>query len=388
MKIKAYHSDSVESAIRQARIELGEEAMLLDSRKTAPEERHLGRYEVRFGVNGEGSGASEAARVSPPVGAPEPPRAGGDLAELSRGIEEIRHMLYGHTQTIYLPAGQFLSQPALGRLYQSLTANEVDAEIAAQLLAGLTTAAERGAGQSELERALAERLKGALPAGGGIGLDASRTAAKPLIVALVGPTGVGKTTTVAKIAVQFGLQQGRSVHLISTDNFRIGAIDQLQTCAGILGLPWTAVDGAEDLAATLHGFRTKPSQAPDLVLVDTPGHAWSELHRSSGLAELLASRDDCKTHLVLSATTKPGDLRLIVEKYRHFGVSKLLFTKLDETFSFGCLLNETLRTRWPISLLGVGQRIPEDLAAATPEALAGLILGRDLRMAGHERKRA
>ena len=392
MNIKAYHSDSVESAIRQARLELGEDAVLLDSRKTSLDERHLGVYEVRFGTESKGSPAAPPTVQTErrPAQAPEPARAEtANIAGLSREIEEIRRMLFSYTQTCYLPTGQFLSQPSLARIYQDLTVNEVDAELAAQLVAGLTAAAERGATHAELEQQLAATLKSIIPAPSEIGRSGPEAdSGKPRVVALVGPAGAGKTTTLAKIAVQFGLQRGRDVHLLSTDTSRVGAIGQLQLYGEILGAEWTAVDGANDLASALDSFGKKGPRAPELILIDTPGYGFSELERSRELARFLSSQPEIDVHLVLSACTKTRDLRLAIEKHRPFGPRKLLFTKLDETLSFGPLLNETLRTRWPISLLGTGQSVPEDLIPATRDMLADLVLRRELPLAEGERKRA
>ena len=369
MKIKAYHCDSVESAVRLARLELGEEAMLLESKPAAGEARRLGRYEVLFAVAGEAEG-----KPLPEDAGREPERE--RLSELSRGIDQIRRMLYSYTHTCYLPTGQFLSQPLLAQIYQELTENDVNAELAAQLAARLTKAAEGGASRKELERDLAEEIQALVKVSDGIG----RPGSHPGLAALVGPTGVGKTSTIAKLAVQCGLAQGRRVHLLSIDNYRVAAFDQLRTYAEILGAEWTPVEDTKSLAQALGELQGAASGKPDLVLIDTPGHGFHQLEKSSELAEFLSSRRDIDTHLVLSASTKPKDLRRLVDRYAVFGPAKLLFTKLDETLSFGPLLNEALRTEWPLSFLGVGQRIPEDLAAARKPAVAGLILKREMKI--------
>ncbi|HYM10979.1 MAG TPA: hypothetical protein VEU62_09605 [Bryobacterales bacterium] len=455
MNIKAYYSDSVESAIRQARVELGDDAILLDSKKSGPSERHLGLYEVRFVLSDAGTGepatggaphggrlrerrlsqppsevervfrravwagpvrpapvrapgpalagreqapaashaahaqplergelpaASSSASAAPAGGGFSPTAAPGGLGELSRGIEEIRRMLYSHTQTCYLPAGELLAQPLLARLYQELAANEVSPELAAQLVAGLTPAAEHGASRADLERDLLEKLAALVPVEPEVGTS-HRGA--PQIVALVGPTGAGKTTTLAKLAVRMGLERSRQVHLLSADNQRVGALHQIETYAEIFGVGCTALDGGAELGAVLDELcrgstktpRAGPAAhgAPDLVLIDTPGYGGGELAGAAGLAGFLRASEGIDTHLVLSASTKPRDLRRSIEEYSVFGPRKLLFTKLDETQTFGPLLQEAVRTGWPLSFLGVGQRIPEDLVAAGKAAVAKLV---------------
>ena len=367
MTIKTYRSETVESAIRQARLELGEEAMLLDSRKLPPEEQHLGRYEVRFGAPGG----------PPPEAIPGYSTASdARLAEVSRGLEDLRRLLHTFTYSYYLPSAGMGSHPVLGEVYRDLTAADVEPEIAAELVAALIPAAESGATRAEMEGELAGRMAGLVRVSDEVG----RPGPGPRVAALVGPPGAGKTTTMAKLAVQYGLSRRLATCLVSADYYRVAAAEQLQTLASILGVEVRAVDTTEQLSQTLAGFRRG---GPDLVLIDTPGHGLRELDPyAEELAPFLHSRDDIDVHLVLSASTKARDLHRIVERYCAFGPRKLLFTKLDETLSAGALLTQAVRTHLPLSFLATGQRIPEDLQTATPEGVAGLILNRRRMAAG------
>ncbi len=349
MNIRAYRSDSVESAIRQARIELGEDAMLLDSRKASPEEQHLGVYEVRFACPGASAAAS----------------GNENLTDLSRSIEEIRRMLYSCTQTCYLPSGDFLSQPELARIYHNLTANDVAPAVAAQLVARLVAPAQGGAAPAELEPCLIAQLQSLIAVSEEIG----RPAAKPSVVALVGPAGAGKTTTLVKLAVRYGLEPRRAVTLLSFDSQRVAAARQFRTYAEILGVEARIVEEVRDLEAALDTLKN-----PDLVLLDTPGCGLRDIEQHRELGQFLGSRAGVDTHLVLSASTKPKDLERIIERSSILHPRKLLFTKLDETLTFGPLLNEAIRTKLPLSFLGTGQRIPEDLTPATPGGVAQLIV--------------
>jgi flagellar biosynthesis protein FlhF len=323
-------------------MELGEEAMLLDSRKLPPEERRLGAYEVRFAL------AGREAPVAAPTG----------MDDLTRGLDEIRRLLQTLT-VVHHPV-----PPPLAAWHKELIDAEVDPEIAAELVAGLAPLVERGAAPPELEREMTSQIGALLEVAGEVGR----------IVALVGPPGAGKTTTLAKMAVQYGVGRGLSTCLITTDNYRVAAASQLETFASILGVEVTAVHEIRQLEQVLAGFRRG---GPDLVLIDTPGHGFQELEQHGGeLAPFLRSREDIDVHLVLSASTKPRDLGRIIDRYLEFGPRKLLFTKLDETLSLGPLLNEAVRTRLPISFLATGQRIPEDLRPAVRQELADLILNR------------
>jgi flagellar biosynthesis protein FlhF len=358
MNIKTYHSDSVESAIRQARLELGENAMLLDSRKLAPQDRRSGIYEVRFALPGT------------------PAPAGADLSGLSRGLEEIRQMLHTFTYKYYLPAAGLGPHPVLGELYRGLIEAEVEPEIAAELVAGLIPAAERRASRQDLDQELSAELAALFEVSDEIGCPGH----EPRAVALVGPPGAGKTTTLAKIAVQFGLAQHRPPCLVTVDDYRVAAARQLETFASLLEVEAKTVAEPSELDQVLAGFRPG---GPGLVLIDTPGLSTQELEQHAGeLSQFLRSHAGIDVHLVLSASTKPRDLRRIVDCYWAFGPRKLLFTKLDETLSLGPLLNEAVRTRLPLSFLASGQRIPEDLRPAARQELADGIGNRRRLAAG------
>lgn len=185
------------------------------------------------------------------------------------------------------------------------------------------------------------------------------------VMALVGPTGVGKTTTVAKLAARFALQHGRDqVALVSTDTFRIGAQDQLRNFASILQVPvYTAASG-DELTEVLDNLDDKR-----LVLVDTAGMSQRDVRLAEQFTALRESSRRLRTCLVLSAATQ---LSTLTESLRAFALAEpqgCIFTKLDEATSLGGLLTVALRSRLPITWLGTGQRVPEDLEIARGDKL-------------------
>jgi len=372
MTVRSYRAETVESAIRQARLDLGEEAMLLDSRKLEPQERlggPGGLYEVRFGVSGAPApgGAAAAGLAS----APE-----ARLDELTRHVGEIRRLLYTLTHQQYLPAAGRGGHPELGELYSELADAEVAPQMAAEIMAALAPLAERAAARAELEQALAGEVGARIETSDEIG----RPGTGPRVLALVGPPGSGKTTTLVKLAVEYGLGRKRPVRLLTADTYRVGAAPQLEAYASILGVEARA---AEDVGELERALDQMQAGAPDLVLIDTPGHGWQELDEYGGeLAALLGSREEVDTHLVLNASTRGRDLERLIERYREFGPRKLLFTHLDETVGPGALVSEAWRAQLPLSFFGTGQRIPEDLRPATREAVADLILNRRRKAAG------
>ena len=179
-------------------------------------------------------------------------------------------------------------------------------------------------------------------------------------VALVGPPGSGKTTSLVKLAIAEGLKARRQVRVISTDHYRIAAAAQLQTYSEILALPFTL---AETTVALEHAVDSAPPDA--LVLIDTPGYTAASAEESGDeLATFLRHRQDIDTHLVLTASTRPADLRRTVDAFARFRPTRLLFTHLDETDSSAAIFCEAARTGLPLSYFGTGQLVPEDLEPA------------------------
>ena len=192
------------------------------------------------------------------------------------------------------------------------------------------------------------------------------------VVAFVGPTGVGKTTTIAKLAAAYRLQQGKEVALMTTDTYRIAAVEQLRRYADILHVPLEVVYTAEDLQAALDRH-----QEAEVILVDTAGRSPQQGLYLAELRNLLAGIPGVQTVLVVSATTKTEDLELIFDRFRIFRPSELIFTKVDETESTGTLLNLVNRMRVPVGFVTNGQNVPDDLKIANPQLLADLVLGGD-----------
>jgi flagellar biosynthesis protein FlhF len=363
MKLKSYFSGTVEAAIELAHHELGEDALLVNVRPAAIETRHLGAYEVVFGVTaapGEGDGPPAATALAgttsgqlpaqdrPTPGRPASDRSasdrlGEDLADLRRQIARMSDAVRGSRGF----AASFAAGSAAAR-----------SELCARLV------------EAELDPELAQLVAQGTPLEDFCSVDATlgRPGAARAVVALVGPPGVGKTTTLAKLAVRYGMAGRRRAHFISTDVFRVAAAEQLRTLAAILGLGCDVVETPAALEQALEEHRLK-----DLVLIDTPGLGSADLEDGRELARTLAAHAEADIHLVLPASMKALDLARTADQFAMFRPAKLLFTRLDETVRFGALVSEAARSRLPISFLATGQDIPEALEPATRERLAALI---------------
>ncbi len=189
------------------------------------------------------------------------------------------------------------------------------------------------------------------------------------VAAFVGPTGSGKTTTIAKLAAELFLKKDRKVGLISVDSYRIGAIDQLKTYASIMGVPFLPAFSREDLASAFSRM-----ERCDVILVDTAGQSHLDTARMKELEAILGSGVPLSVHLVVSAVTGRLDAREVVERFSVLNPETLVFTKVDETRRAASIFDTMAEARLPLSLITNGQRVPEDLVIADKKSVLGLVL--------------
>lgn len=191
----------------------------------------------------------------------------------------------------------------------------------------------------------------------------------PRIIALVGPTGVGKTTTTAKLAAMYALNRGNKVALITMDIFRVGAVEQLKTYTKIMGIPLEVASTPKELERAVERHADC-----DLILIDTAGRSHKDSDKLEEMKGFLETTIQSDIYLCLSATTKDRELEEILNRFSIFPISKVVFTKLDECESVGCIVNLLLKANLQIAYFTTGQRVPEDIEVATSEKLAELIL--------------
>lgn len=199
------------------------------------------------------------------------------------------------------------------------------------------------------------------------------TAHGPRTVIFIGPTGVGKTTTIAKIASRYAVEQKKKVALLTMDTYRIAAAEQLRTYANILMVPFRVVYTEEELLTAIQDF-----QNYDYILMDTAGHSPQNKEQLADMKQLLSrvkKLAECQFYLVLSATTKYKDLMKIADSYRQIAEYKLIFTKLDETEALGNLLNLRLYTDASIAYVTCGQNVPDDIEVFNPQKTVKQLLG-------------
>jgi flagellar biosynthesis protein FlhF len=370
MRLKSYFAATVEEAMASARQELGGEAMLVDSRPASGEARHLGDYEVVFATEVPPEHAA-SAHSRDALG----DRLSLEIAEMKKELESMRSAL---RRSAWAPPSRAGLSHRFADAYAALAASEVAPELARDIV----EAAEARLGapspvisqparvpplpaDGAFERALAQEIESRLRCEPQLG----KAEATPRMVALVGPAGAGKTTTLVKLAINYGLVSRRPVLLLSSDTYRVAAAEQLRSFAAILGVGFQVAETVTALSQTIEENRGK-----ELILIDTPGMGAAEMDDSMGLARFLATRTDIDTQLVLSSSMKSADLTRVVDAFEQFHPQRLLFTRLDETSSYGPILNEAVRSGKALSFFANGQRIPEDLESATARRLIGLLL--------------
>ena len=195
----------------------------------------------------------------------------------------------------------------------------------------------------------------------------------PKVVALVGPTGVGKTTTIAKLATIATMRHQLLTGLVTIDTYRIGAVDQLKTYSEILGTPLAVVHEPQQMPQVLESFCDRA-----VVFVDTIGRSPKDRRRVNELKPYFEHLPNAETHLLVSASSKDEDARLTARSFSALPLTRLAFTKLDESTSFGSIYNLAAQTQIPLSYLTVGQEVPDDIEVTTPARIAQLLLGKSM----------
>jgi flagellar biosynthesis protein FlhF len=333
MHLKRYRRKTLQEALRAVRDELGPDALVLSTREVlaAGVRGWIGQREV------EVTAAAERPRVS-----------GNRHAEAESEAAWLSGRSRGHAAE---------ADRATSEMAARLRATGLDAETAAAVADAHPAGSRRAATASSLRRTIAGQMESL----------AANDRTYAAVEVFVGPPGVGKTTTIAKIAAQERARRGKRLSLVAADAFRVGAIEQLRLYADILGTPFSTARTPDELEAALDGGR-RP------LLLDTAGRSPAD-DVARDMFRALAGRPDVRTHLVIAANT-PRDLaRRVFDRFEDARPSRVVITKLDEAESLAALVPVLRERQLPVSYVGTGQNVPGDLERATPSVLASWVAG-------------
>lgn len=398
MIIKKFQAKTEEEAVSLARKEMGDNVVIMSSRslkKKGPFSfLKKSMMEVTVGMEEEterpvSNAFSMLARQSveksinrgmiPPSVIPddEPNEYGPDKSEkvIEQRLDNLQSLLEkqftkNHEKDEFeKPEEEDSSVAFLKLLYQTLIDNEVAEKYVNELLDEI---GKIKTGKSSVDFILGNIyqkmiLKFGQPVTIPLGIEKQR------VIFFIGPTGVGKTTTIAKIASQLCVNHKKKIVLLTTDTYRIAAADQLRTYASILDVPFRVIYTEDEMMAAVKDYKDY-----DYILVDTAGHSQNNADQKDSMAHFLRSVDDSvdkDIYLVVSATTKYRDLLAIADAYSEFTDYKLIFTKLDETTTLGNLFNLCMHTGASMSYVTCGQNVPDDIEVFSPQSTVKQLLG-------------
>jgi flagellar biosynthesis protein FlhF len=361
MQIKTFRAPTVNEALQRVKQELGPDAVILGNKKVtvAPDRSYI-----------EIVAAVEPAPSAPATAIPNPaPGVEDDIQE----IKGLLSMLISSKNYFT----QLQLQEPLTEIYHSLLMRGLDEKHTFIMLKKVAAKLESGAfDRKQIIAGFAQQLLDKINLAT---LFRSQPTAKPKAYAFVGPTGVGKTTTLAKLAAYLKIKRRLKTGIISVDTYRIGAIDQLRTYAEILGIPMRVAQSEAELQSAYADFEHQ-----DVILIDTIGKNFLQKQHINDLQAVFSNCASIRHLLVLSAAAKDEDIKQTIKQFRSFNIHSLIFTKIDETLTPGSMINQLLRFPHPISYLGTGQRVPEDLEPASRKLLLSLLFPSE--KAGNEKE--
>lgn len=350
MQIKRFEAKSMTLALRQIKEEFGPDAVILSARSVRSGRGIFGAkretaVEVTAAQDLAAPGAFAPVRATASLSAPPSPPAPAENGHgLFRALNQSLRQLAFRRRTAEIPQSDLPEATELSGWRERLSAQDVDEELAAEIFGHLQRCSGR-----DLRVEFKRRLEA-------LGLRSTAHTDAPRILALVGPAGVGKTTTAIKIAAA-RLSRGEPTALLTLDDRRIGALAQLRIYADILGIPLASASSVAEVGRSLAQFG-----ADGTVIVDTPGISPGEGALRAELKELLDTLPAAEVHLTLAVSTRARELQRTVQTWTDTTLSGLIFTRLDESDVWGPALNVALQARLPVTYAACGPRIPEDLA--------------------------
>ncbi len=375
MKVKRYIGNDPQETMLKIKSELGSNAVILHSRKIKKPgmfgflKKPLIEMVAAIEENKVGQ-VKDIQRGRPSVTVPNPvSQEGNKIDSLQDQVGNIENLLNNVLNKIgYSQDDKDKNKESLYKRYHDLLVlNDVEPELADKIL---TIVRKQVSFTEDHEEAILRTIRIVvreyLEAPETIG-DSFQNKRK---IVFVGPTGVGKTTTLAKLAAKLSITKGKRVGVITADTYRIAAVEQLKIYSEILSIPIRIVYEPKEINEAIEAFSDM-----DIILIDTAGRNHKNEEQLEEIKDLLENIKDPEIFLVMSATTGNREIGSLVKSYQFIENYKIIFTKLDEAVTVGNILNAKLKTGKKLSYVTTGQSVPDDLEVANPDKLANMIVG-------------
>ncbi|MBU1345135.1 MAG: protein FlhF [Proteobacteria bacterium] len=360
MNRKVFKAENIQQAIQNIKEELGSDAMILSTRKIP--KKPLDPYaKTMFEV--------EASLPQYPEKKPEKNLL---IETIREEIADIKDMISiaGFGNGMHnMVCNHFESVGILASLLRAGVSESLASEIIQKACGLMDETADQGSKIKSLKKHVMHHCLSQIATKDYFNRD--NYSGVPHVAAFVGPTGVGKTTTIAKLAASLSFQRKIRVGLISIDNYRVGAFEQLKAYASIMGLLCVPAFSSQDLSCALDRMKSM-----DMVLIDTAGHSHFDKAKIDEILQLIKTDFRISTHLVLSVTSESIIMKDAASAFSVFNPDTVVFTKIDETKRCGKILDQVKDLKLPVSLITNGQRVPEDLIIPDKRRLLEIILGK------------
>ena len=403
MQVRKYQAASMNEALKLVRRDLGSQAIIV-STKTVGGMKNKGSFGKQPGVEiiaaidydfdssfPETESFSQLVKDKfyPTGGLPS---EGNSLEKVSCELSELKRIVkqyynssdgtrngyaYGELKELKWMAQFFLRQATslnrghfpehIGDLYYQMLKQDICEETVLKLVEELREdlSPDLLGDKDQVRKSLISKIEKDLLLAGPIDL----TPGKNKIAAFVGPTGVGKTTTIAKLAANYALEKKKKVALVTIDTYRIAAVEQLKIYSNIIGIPLKSVSSPEELKQVLAEFADK-----DLILIDTAGRSQRDQSHIDEIKGFFEQPFPVEISLVMSITCKEHNLSAVSQQFGFLPIDSIIFTKLDESYTYGSIINQLFKIKKPLAYLTTGQKVPEDIEVATKERIISLVL--------------
>ena len=361
MNKKVYKAENIQQAIATIKEEMGSDAMILSTRKI---KRKAGDPYAKEMFEVE-------AAVPPPSKDAKKERS-SLMEAIQEDIAQIKDMISiaGFGSGMHnMVCNHFESVGVLASLLRAGISEALASSIIQKASASMDNTADQYEKIKSLKKYVMKECLSRIATRDYFCRD--NTSGVPHVAAFIGPTGVGKTTTIAKLAAMLTFQRKMKVALISIDNYRVGAFEQLKAYASIMGLLCVPAFSAQDLLCALDRMKSM-----DMVLIDTAGHSHFDKQRIDEILQLIQADFRISAHLVLSVTSESIIMQEAASAFSVFGPDTVIFTKIDETRRCGKILDQISDFKLPVSLIANGQKVPEDLIVPDKQELLKIILGK------------